>query len=99
MASATSSTPYGSRPEPKSLDGNEPQRSGNFGVRTDHPTTRPGGPGQPGGTARSCRGAGALDGQALSLAGFFIGPSAVTAPESSSVPLIAAAVRRKAAIR
>jgi len=30
MASATSRTPYGSRPEPKSLDGHEPQRSGNF---------------------------------------------------------------------
>src|SRR6266705_65945 len=27
MASATSRTPYGSRPEPKSLDGHEPQRS------------------------------------------------------------------------
>jgi len=39
MASATSRTPYGSRPEPKSLDGHEPQRSGNFAVRTDQWTT------------------------------------------------------------
>src|SRR6266542_3516743 len=41
MASATSRTPYGSRPEPKSLDGHEPQRSGNFAVRTDQPTLAP----------------------------------------------------------
>ena len=45
MASATSRTPSGSRPEPKSLVGDEPQRSGSFAVRTDHPTARPGGPG------------------------------------------------------
>ena len=41
MASATSRTPYGSRPEPKSRDGHEPQRSGSFAVRTDHPTAGP----------------------------------------------------------
>jgi hypothetical protein len=35
MASATSRTPYGSRPEPKSLVGHEAQRSGNFAVRID----------------------------------------------------------------
>ncbi len=30
MASATSRTPYGSRPEPRSLDGREPRRSGSL---------------------------------------------------------------------
>lgn len=43
MASATSRTRYGFRPEPKSLGGHELQRSGSFAVRTDHPTARPAG--------------------------------------------------------
>jgi hypothetical protein len=30
MATATSRTPYGSRPEPKSRDGHEPQQSRSF---------------------------------------------------------------------
>jgi hypothetical protein len=45
MATATSRTPCGSRPEPKSLAGREPQRSGSFAARTDHPTAHRGGPG------------------------------------------------------
>ena len=35
MATATSRTPYGSRPEPKSHAGREPQRSGSLAARTD----------------------------------------------------------------